>query len=50
VTISKTTDVDPNDEATPAVEHVPKKYRDGSLTFTVPAGGSDKADFDLRSK
>ena len=50
VSISKSTDIDPNDEATPPVEHVPAKYRDGSLTFTVPAGGTDKADFVLQTK
>ncbi len=31
-------------------ERVPKKYRDGSLQFEVPKGGTDKADFTLTSR
>jgi hypothetical protein len=29
---------------------LPPESADGSLTFDVPAGGTDKADFDLKSK
>jgi hypothetical protein len=30
-------------------DRVPTRYRDGSLTFTVPAKGTSSADFALRS-
>jgi len=33
----------------PAKDPVPAQYREG-VPFTVPAGGTDKADFDLKSK
>lgn len=34
-----------------AKEQIPAKYNDRSeLTFEVPSGGTDKADFDLKSK
>lgn len=31
-------------------ERIPKKYRDGSLTFDLPEDGSLEANFDLKSK
>lgn len=31
-------------------ERIPKKYRDGSLTFDLPEGGTLEANFDLKSK
>lgn len=42
----------PDDDAQrpAAKDPVPERYRDGSLTFEVPAAGTDKADFALQSK
>jgi hypothetical protein len=34
----------------PPPERIPPAYRGGKLTFTVPEGGTDKADFPLKSK
>jgi hypothetical protein len=34
----------------PAKEQIPQKYRDTPPTFEVPAGGTDKANFELTSK
>ena len=48
VTISKNRNA--ADDAVPPEEFVPAKYRDGSLKFSVPSGGTDKADFVLTSK
>jgi hypothetical protein len=31
-------------------ERIPPAYRGGKLTFTVPEGGTDQANFDLKSK
>ena len=31
-------------------ERIPKKYRDGSLTFDLPEGGTLEANFDLKTK
>jgi hypothetical protein len=31
-------------------ERIPKSYRNGSLEFEVPEGGTDKADFELTTK
>lgn len=50
VTISKYKPLNPSDDAAPVLEQVPAKYRDGTLKFSVPAGGTDKADFELSSK
>ncbi|HEY3393455.1 MAG TPA: hypothetical protein VGK58_12160, partial [Lacipirellulaceae bacterium] len=39
------------DETTPVPrERVPAKYRDGSLQFEVPEGGTQDANFDLKSR
>jgi hypothetical protein len=40
---------DDDTQRPPAKDPVPAHYRDGSLTFEVPAAGSDKADFALQS-
>jgi hypothetical protein len=34
----------------PPPERIPPAYRGGKLTFTVPEGGTDQADFELKSK
>ena len=36
-----------NNSIDPATKILPKKYRDGTLSFEVPAGGTDAADFDI---
>jgi hypothetical protein len=38
-----------NDLSAPRSTLLPEPCRDGSLTFTVPAEGTDAADFDLQS-
>jgi hypothetical protein len=38
------------DTPPPPPERIPPAYRDGKLSFTVPEGGTDKANFDLTSK
>jgi hypothetical protein len=50
--LSMTTAFDPNaDEMTPAPrEKVPAPYSTGGADFEVPAGGTDAANFDLKSK
>jgi hypothetical protein len=40
---------DDDTQRPPAKDPVPAHYRDGSLTFEVPAAGTDKADFALQS-
>ena len=50
VTITTAREVNPDSESgemTP--EKVPARYRDGSLTFDVPADGTSRADFELSS-
>lgn len=40
-----------SDELTPTPpERVPPKYRDGTLTFEVPEGGTTEADFPMTSR
>ena len=34
----------------PPPERIPPAYRGGKLTFTVPEGGTDQANFELKSK
>jgi len=47
VTITSATVVERDDAARPTGERVPARWRDGSQTFEVPAGGTDQANFDL---
>jgi hypothetical protein len=49
VTIS-TAEATDSDGAVPKGERVPKSWRDGSQRFTVPAGGTSAANFELKSK
>jgi hypothetical protein len=46
VTIT-TADSSANDAKLPTGERVPRRWRNGSQTFVVPAGGTSKADFSL---
>lgn len=40
-----------SDELTPTPpERVPRKYRDGTLTFDVPEGGTQEANFEMKSR
>jgi len=39
-----------DDAGKPLVSLLPPRYRDGSVTFTVPPEGTDEANFDLSSK
>jgi hypothetical protein len=48
VTITKNASSNPADDAAPVIEQVPPAAQ--KHTFTVPEGGSDKADFALKSK
>jgi len=48
VTISKTTETDPADDLTPQDNLVPEQAQ--RHTFTVPAAGTNAANFDLKSK
>jgi hypothetical protein len=34
----------------PPPERIPRGYRGGKLTFTLPEGGTDQANFELKSK
>lgn len=34
-----------NDSIDPSAKRLPQRYRDGSLTFAVPADGTESADF-----
>jgi len=38
------------EEAPPPPERIPAAYRGGKLTFTVPEGGTDEANFELKSR
>jgi hypothetical protein len=38
------------ESAPPPPERVPSAYRGGKLSFTVPEGGTDQANFELKSK
>jgi hypothetical protein len=49
VNISKTDPVPAGDDAAVPFEHVPAAYRNGSLQFVVPPGGSNSANFELKS-
>lgn len=48
VTLSKNEATNPADDAAPVVEHVPEKFRKNP--FTVPAGGTDQANFAITTK
>ncbi len=49
VRLARTHKQDPTDDrSTPRQFLLPMKYRDGSLTFTVPAEGTSEANFDLQ--
>jgi hypothetical protein len=50
VILSTGRDIDESDMATIVGERVPARYQDGSLTITVPAGGTDQADFELTTQ
>jgi hypothetical protein len=39
-----------DDAGRPIGKGLPERYRDGSISFTVPPEGSDRADFELLSK
>jgi len=39
-----------DDAARPIPSRLPAKYRQGELTFTVPPGGTDQADFHLTTR
>lgn len=41
---------DLDDAGRPMGKRLPPRYSDGSITFTVPAEGTDQANFDLLSK
>lgn len=41
---------DDDTQRPPALDPVPARYRDPGLTFDVPAGGTDQADFELTSR
>jgi hypothetical protein len=44
---ASTADAGPSDAPKP---RFPGRYADGSMTFDVPAGGTDQANFELKSK
>ena len=42
--------VSPDDAGRPLKSRLPEKYRKGMISFTVPPGGTDQADFSLTSR
>lgn len=45
VRITKSAPTDPTNDAEPVKQQVPGKYSEDGVLFTVPEGGTDKADF-----
>jgi hypothetical protein len=51
VSLTTVETVDPSRDDSPMTpERVPPAYRGGRLSFTVPEGGTDQANFELKSK